>query len=239
MKQMTLGDQQVQQAIAHFIEEARKSVETLRDDEKGGVLGFAAMSTILACVSAVGETVLCKKVRVGTAIKAFYDEMTDKKQWILSPKGTTHSNSKVCKLLVDIRDDLAQSIMLPIRVVLLPNRLADKPHETQNGEKHLSKWRLIVPEFIDAVEETIRKISQERPNLPWAPWKSWEKNGLVGTYPVAGSREGRIEIAWNTLGVPTSGSIAGSTASGTGDYPNLTIKSKNEAMSISLPTDAD
>lgn len=238
MEQEKLGDEQVQRAISHFITESRKSAETLRDDETGGVLGFAAMSTILACVSAVGEAIFGKRA-TGHAIGAFYDSMTERMQWILPPKGTSHTESQVRQLLIEIRNDLAHSLTLPLEVVLLPNRAANRLHETRYGEEHLRKWKLIVPEFIDAVEKTVRKVSHEHPTLEWDPGRQpHERRGLVDTYTVSDHDSEISNKALATL-LSTSGSSAGSAASATFGYPQPADWGTDDAMSITLPSDAE
>lgn len=163
---MKFGDKGVQEAIAHFIEEARLCASTRRAD---GVLGFAAMSTIFSCMLAVGEALaLAQSKRKEDAYDIFYDEMADY-SWFLPPEGITRSREAAIEKLRYIRNGLAHTLMMPPEVMLLPNRAADKAHKDKFGEAHLKRWRLIVPDFIGAVERTVNQVSSKYAHVDWDP----------------------------------------------------------------------
>jgi len=205
MKEMKLGDQEVQEAIAHFVDEARTCAKTPRDD---GVLGFAAMLSILSCMLAVGEALTGDKGGTDAARQAFYDEMDDC-SWLLPPKGTTHSDEKAIGILKDVRDGLAHTLTMPPYVMLLPNAASDKAQEDKYGEAHLKRWRLVVPDFIDAVEATIDKICRKYAHVDWDPRGKNKKcpRGPVSVLSVRESWEEEIASSGgSTSAVPTSGS---------------------------------
>jgi hypothetical protein len=170
MQQMKFRDQQVQQAIAHFISDTRRSAETPTEDTSGGIRGLAAISTILAVAVAVGE-VFVEEARgqesTRATVKAFYNLMVDKTSWLKPPVGTSHSDERARELLADIRDSLLHALSLPPDVMLLPDQRPD----TQLGPEERKRWSLVVPDFIDAVDKTIKKINADREKRckPWNP----------------------------------------------------------------------
>jgi hypothetical protein len=211
MPRLRLDDREIRGTIAHFIDEARRSARTRRDD---GVLGLAAMSTIMACVCAVGEALIGRR---GTTrgIKKFFDKMIDSTSWFLPPEGTAYSDSMAKEQLVAVRHSLTHALCMPLEVTLLPNIEADELHARSLGQAHLRRWRLIVPGFIHAVEETISRLCGEHPELEWDPGGSTER-APVDVYSPATSRD---EIVNMVLGTYRSSS-AGSAATGTGAYPD-------------------
>jgi hypothetical protein len=204
---MKLDDKEVQDAIAHFIEEARLCAQTQRKD---GVLGFAAMSTIFSCILAVGEALTGGKGGPGAAYQAFYDEIDDH-SWLLPPKGTTYSDAEAIEKLRFVRNGLAHALTMPPDVMLLPNRASDKDHEVTYGEEHLSRCRLVVPDFIDAVEETINKIGKDSPGVAWDPKGTsmgWDR-GPVATLSVPRSSEEETGLSTgSSTGSPVYWSVA-------------------------------
>jgi hypothetical protein len=227
VRRMKLGDPEVQVAIDHFIDEARRSALTRRCH---GVLGLAAMSTIMACVCTVGEALVARRATTA-AVKRFYDEMVDKESWLLRPASATQHGIKARELLAEIRNSLAHALAMPPMVVLLPNREADKLHEKAFGPEHLTRWRLIVPDFITAAEKTIDKISEENPRLTWNPaGPPTKRRGPVDVYPAGNSRDEVTKMLWNTLGATS----AGSAATATFDHIERTDTDENEGTSLTL-----
>jgi hypothetical protein len=170
MKKRKLGDEEVQKAIAIYIKEARRSAETLVEYGEEGVLGCPAMSTALSCVVAVGEVLIeddNKKSSTELAAETFYDFMVDKASWLKPPVGTDHGDEEARQLLADIRDSLHHGLSLPPGVMLLPWQSA----ETELQPDDRKRWRLVVPDFIDAVDKTISKVSAD-PNMRCREWNA-------------------------------------------------------------------
>jgi hypothetical protein len=189
MKHFKLGDAQVQQAIANFISEARQCSRTDYEDGQGGVLGLAAMSTILACVVAVGEVLLedeRDRGKTQATVRAFYRQMVDKTSWLKPPVGTDHSEEHAIKLLVEYRDGLLHALGRPPWGMLSAHQPADV-----QAREHKELWQLVVPDFIDAVEETVERLvaDPEKARYAWNP--EAEKRGI--------DREPVKKEIWNTL----------------------------------------
>jgi hypothetical protein len=162
---LKLGAEQVQDAIKHFMEEAKQAAQTGRpvENKSGlpgeGVLGYAAMLTALSCLVAVGE---CMKGGGGIEqqVEIFHVHMIDKSSWLIPPEGITPNDKEVQKKLKEIRNSLAHCLAGPYDVILLPNRESDIEYSKKYAN-HTKRWRIIVPEFIEAVKETIDKVSDD------------------------------------------------------------------------------
>lgn len=189
MSSWTLGDEEVQASISHFLTEAHICS---RQKHGGGVLGFAAMSTVFPCVLAVGEALKGSTAAPSELVANFLVEMKDRRSWLLPPEGVRHSDVKTVTILEGIRNGFAHALAAPFDVTLCHNRQMALHADRE-------KWRLMVPDFVDAVKATIVSLSQSQPSL------SWQKVMRVGRGPV-----GVTELAWNTLGVSEMGRASGS-----------------------------
>ena len=147
-EELRFGDEEVQKSVRLFLDEARTCAET---GQHGRILGFAAMTTIFSCMLAVGEALALRSHRhpgIDASIESFHAEMLDKRSWLLPPGGTTHDDVETCRILGTVRNGLAHSLSMPPDVRLSPNKEA-----AVSSDK--DKWRMIVPDLVDAVDETI------------------------------------------------------------------------------------
>lgn len=95
--------------------------------------------------------------------------MVEKERWISPPPGLVHDDDQILKLLANVRNALAHSLTLPSTIVLVAHPLT--PRDRPGDAAYPNRWRLSITEFIDAVEETIRQVSESSPELPWDPGK--------------------------------------------------------------------
>jgi hypothetical protein len=160
---MQLKDREVQDAIELFAEHARICAATEYDDGRG-VLGVAAMSTILSCMLTVGEALARADSEDPTvqpstkaSISAFYQNMEDR-LWLVPPRGRRRNDSEACTLLAGIRHGLAHAISMPWNAMLVPNAQAVHLHS-------LDRWRIVVPDFVEQVCKTLQRLTQERGDL--------------------------------------------------------------------------
>jgi hypothetical protein len=186
MEQKTIADPEVQDAVSHFVNEARQCARTAREDNPHGILGYAALSTIFSCVLATGEAVIGKQSGVRTLIEAICREMGDKRSWLLPPEGTIFNEAIAVDLLTELRNGLAHALCIPEHVVLFPDRgIAERSRQ--------KKWRIIVPDFVDAVEKAVRSITTQHPDLVWDPTASGR--GPAAVTPIYDSSESPITSA--------------------------------------------
>ena len=161
---MQLKDRKVQDAIGLFVEQARICAETEYDDGRG-ILGVAAVSTILSCMLTVGEALARAdsgdpKVQPSTksSISAFYQEM-EYRLWLVPPRDRKYNDSDAFKLLAGIRHGLAHAISMPWDAMLVPNAQAVQLHSHE-------RWKILVPDFVEQVHKTLQRLTQERGDLP-------------------------------------------------------------------------
>jgi hypothetical protein len=131
------------------------------------------MLTVFACINAVGEAVIQRR-NTREALNSFYTAMEDKASWVDPPQGVEHDDSRLFELLLATRHSLNHALSMPPGIMLLPSRAARKP---------ASFWGLYVLEFIQATEETVRRITREHHEKLWDPAKT-ETRGVAGTMPV-------------------------------------------------------
>ena len=195
MEKVTLADREVEKAVAQFIAEARICAQT---DCMEGICGLAAMSMILSCVAAVGEALHGKR-ETRMAFEAFFDEMPDKESWLRPPDGADFNEGVVCSKVVEARHKLAHSLSMPRDVRLVKDKESVATEPTW-------RWQIIVPDFIDAVEETVGVVREKHPNKIWDPEKKdLEDMGLV-----------EVQVTYNTVAAELLGRTYGESSLATG-----------------------
>lgn len=206
MCEWTLENEKVQASLAHFVKEARMCSRMKRG---GGVMGVAAMSTILSCVVALGEA-LCqhrgqKDRELHKFFRAFHEQMTDGHSWLLPPVSGSHRDTEPWEVLYNIRNDLAHAVAMPFSTELCPDE------ETARAASP-DKWRLVVPNFVDAVKETIDKLRQELPNLSLERVMSpaRRRRGPVVVLTSSTSSSDHAYQAWDTMGLSEKRTVTGS-----------------------------
>ncbi len=163
MRELTLPDAEVQRALGLFLTQARICAKTPHAG-KGSILGVAAMCTVFPCLLAVGEALAREQKDYGNnpvpnrdVVEAFLARMNDR-AWLISPDGVVCSDTAICRVLGNIRHGLAHAVSMPKDTSLISRKSAAQ-------KSPLSNWKIIVPDFVKAVEETIAQIGQELPGL--------------------------------------------------------------------------
>jgi hypothetical protein len=186
---MKLGADTTKRAIRDFLDEAR-SCARYRKEDGVNVHGYAAMLTAFSCVLSIGEMLVIdrnrgeytqdddppwrRKRKYPTdriSIQEFYKEMekiVDWRFWLFPPEGQTIDGAgdyrdKHWKLLYDLRNALVHAISINIYVAMVPDK------EWAQSEQFRQKWRIVVPDFITAVEKTCEHIVEEHDNVRWDP----------------------------------------------------------------------
>jgi hypothetical protein len=173
---MKLGDTRTRQLIATVMEEARICAGYQKDD-RGNILGYAAMATVFQCVLAVGESLTGSR-NVEGCILAVLQHMESPQSWLLPPNGQPYTHSVASEVLGNLRNSLAHALMLPPDVALLPGR-SFMPASLRN------RWRLVVPEFIDSVDSAIARATQLDGNRRWDPTGHANRIAPIATYGTA------------------------------------------------------
>lgn len=117
---MKLGDQRTKQLIANFIEEARLCAN-YRKDDRGSILGYAAVATVFQCILAVGESLTGSRDIKGNLL-AILQYMQAPQDSLLPPKGQPYDSDNAATALTNLRNSLAHALLLPPDVAMLPGR---------------------------------------------------------------------------------------------------------------------
>ncbi len=155
------------------------------------VLGFAAMTTALSCVVAIGEALIGETGQSDEkCIRAFCQKMTDH-EWFLTSVGKTNL-ADMPKTLTDVRNALVHALSLPNDVCLVPVR--EKYQATQDTKRPTG----IVPSlFVRSVRSTIENIAKEQPDFQFDPLASQKKRSIVQVTS-SGSSASTSDTIWKT-----------------------------------------
>jgi len=148
---------QVADAANYFLDEAE------RCSRSEPVMGFAAMTTALACVIAIGEALVGQpRSQDHACINAFCKKMTSL-DWLLSSPTNQAQQQSPADILWNVRNALAHALSLPSNVVLVPTKAsyADYSAKFEIG---------IVPSlFVEAVRKTIKEVISQQPTITFDP----------------------------------------------------------------------
>ena len=179
-----LNNPKVQEALQYFVDEARICAQPT--DQEGMILGIAAMCTIFPCIMVLGEALANGEISK-EIVDSFYEEMPDKRKWIFPPEGARHNDETIRGLLLRLRHGLAHAVSMPDEIALVSSR---QDAGTSTGDR----WCIIVPDFVEAVDETIKRLTETRPCLSLKRIMRGDR-GFVEVQP----SEGIVVRRWNTL----------------------------------------